>query len=139
MCFVPGAWHILDTFDLIRDVLAKRGYESKTVPNVSVGATDVSFGLHADIAHTKSVLQSLVDQGRQIVVVNHSYGGLVGAGALEGLGFRQLAQAGLPGGVIQGVWMAAFVAPRGTSVVDMLGGGYLPWTLLKVREPCFTE
>lgn len=131
--FVPGAWHTPDTFDIVRDVLAKRGYESEAVPNVSVDATDTSLGLHADIAHTKSVLQSLTDQGRQIVVVNHSYGGLVGAGAVEGLGFQQRAQAGLSGGVIQVVWMAAFVAPKGMSVVDMLGGDYLPWMLLMVR------
>ncbi|KAJ5540307.1 alpha/beta-hydrolase [Penicillium frequentans] len=129
--FVPGAWHTPDTFDIVRDVLAKRGYESEAVPNVSVGATDTSFGLLADVAHTKSVIQTLADQGRQIVVVNHSYGGLVGAGAVEGLGLKQRVQAGLSGGVIQVVWMAAFVAPKGMSVIDMLGGDYLPWMLLK--------
>jgi hypothetical protein len=133
LVFVPGAWHTPDTFDIVRDVLAKRGHDSEAVPNVSVGATDPSFGLHADIAHTQSVLRTLAEQGRQIVVVNHSYGGLVGAGAVEGLGFKQRAQAGLSGGVIQVVWMAAFVASKGMSIVDMLGGSYLPWMLLKVR------
>lgn len=135
--FIPGAWHTPDTFDIVRDVLAKRGYESEAVPNVSVGATDTSFGLLADVAHTKSVIQTLADQGRRIVVVNHSYGGLVGAGAVEGLGLKQRAQAGLSGGVIQVVWMAAFVAPKGMSVIDMLGGDYLPWMLLKVRASLY--
>jgi len=35
--FVPGAWHTPDTFDIVRDVLAKRGYESEAVPNVVEG------------------------------------------------------------------------------------------------------
>ncbi|KAJ5644492.1 alpha/beta-hydrolase [Penicillium longicatenatum] len=126
-----SAWHTPDTFDIVRDVLAKRGHDSEAVSNVSVDATDPSFGLYADIAHTKSVLRTLAEQGRQIVVVNHSYGGLVGAGAVEGLGFKQREQTGLSGGVIQVVWMAAFVASKGMSIVDMLGGSYLPWMLLK--------
>ncbi|KAJ5925485.1 alpha/beta-hydrolase [Penicillium verhagenii] len=104
--FVPGAWHTPDTFDIVRNVLTQRGFESKAIPNQS------------------SALQELADQGRHIVVVNHSYGGLVGAGAVEGLGFTQRAQAGLPGGVIQVVWMAAFVAPKGTSAV------YEPWHIM---------
>lgn len=130
--FVPGAWHTPDTFDGIRDLLNERGFESEAVANQSVGAADPLTGLHADISYTKNVIQKLADQGRQIVVVTHSYGGMVGAGAVEGLGISQRAQAGLPGGVIQVVWMAAFVTPKGNSVIDMLGGNWLPWMLLKV-------
>ncbi|KAJ5112370.1 alpha/beta-hydrolase [Penicillium argentinense] len=129
--FVPGAWHTPDTFNAIRHLLNERGFESEAVANQSVGSADPSTGLHVDIAYTKSVLQRLTKQGRQIVVVTHSYGGIVGAGAVEGLGYTQRAQAGLPGGVIQVVWMAAFVTPKGKSVIDMLGGNWLPWMLLK--------
>lgn len=67
------------------------------------------------------------------MVVNHSYGGLVGAGAVEGLGYAQRSQAGLPGGVIMVVWMTAFVALKGQSLFDKLGGNWLPWMLFKVR------
>lgn len=132
--FVPGAWHTPDTFDTIRGLLAERGFESEAVANQSVGASDPLTGLHADIAFTKGVLQKLSDEGRKIVVVNHSYGGMVGAGAVEGLSFAERAKAGLSGGVIQVVWMAAFVTPKGKSVIDMLGGNWLPWMLLKVNS-----
>ncbi|RAH72550.1 alpha/beta hydrolase [Aspergillus aculeatinus CBS 121060] len=125
--FVPGAWHTPDTFDIIRAVLRQRGYESEAVANQSVGAADPSVGLHADIAHTRRVLRGLADQGRPIVVVAHSYGGIVAAGAVEGLGYAPRARAGQPGGVIQVVWMAAFVAPEGKSLFEMLGGKWEPW------------
>ncbi|RAL13868.1 alpha/beta hydrolase [Aspergillus homomorphus CBS 101889] len=129
--FVPGAWHTPDTFDIIRDLLRKRGYESATVAHQSLAAANPSVGLHADIANAKRVLQKWADQGRQIVVVAHSYGGLVAAGAVEGLGHAQRASTGQPGGVIQVVWLAAFVVPRGKSLIDMLGGSWLPWMLLE--------
>ncbi|KAF3396162.1 hypothetical protein F1880_007286 [Penicillium rolfsii] len=120
--FVPGAWHTPDTFDSIRALLSKRGHESEAIALPSVGTPEpAKSGLHADIAHVNGVLRALADQGRQVIVVMHSYGGMVGAGAVEGLGYAQRSQAGLPGGVIMMVWLAAFVTPKGKSVIDMLG------------------
>ncbi|CEJ62157.1 hypothetical protein PMG11_10665 [Penicillium brasilianum] len=129
--FVPGAWHTPDTFDGIRALLSKRGYDSEAIALPSVGAAEpTKSGLHADIAHTNVVLRALAEQGRQIVVVTHSYGGMVGSGAVEGLGYAQRSNAGQAGGVIMVVWLAAFVTPKGKSVIDMLGGNWLPWMLL---------
>lgn len=131
--FVPGAWHTPDTFDGICDLLSKRGYDSEAIALSSVGAAEpTKSGLHADIAHTKGVLRVLADQGRQIIVVMHSYGGMVGAGAVEGLEYAQRSKTGQLGGVIMMVWLAAFVTPKGKSVIDMLGGNWLPWMLLSV-------
>jgi hypothetical protein len=87
--FVPGAWHTPDTFDGIRALLSKRGHDSEAINLPSVGAAEpTKSGLHADIAHTYVVLRALADQGRQIIVVMHSYGGMVGSGAVEGLGYE---------------------------------------------------
>lgn len=130
--FVPGAWHSADTFDLVRDLMHKRGFETKAIATPSVGASPPTKGLYADIEFTKAALQEMVDAGRQIVVVNHSYGGMVGSGAVEGLGYAQRSQAGLAGGVIMVVWMAALATPKGQSVIDVLGGNWLPWMLIKV-------
>ncbi|KAJ5951565.1 uncharacterized protein N7479_009978 [Penicillium vulpinum] len=129
--FVPGAWHAADTFDLVRDLMHKRGFATEAISTPSVGACPPNKGLHADIEHTQAVLKEMVEAGRQIVVVNHSYGGIVGAGAVEGLGYAQRCKAGLPGGVIMVVWMAAFVTPKGKTVMDMLGGNFLPWMVIK--------
>lgn len=135
--FVPGAWHTPDTFDSIRAILSKRGHDSEAIALPSVGAVEpTKSGLHADIAHTNGVLRVLAEQGRQIVVVSHSYGGMVGAGAVEGLGYAQRTKAGQPGGVILVVWLAAFVGTKGKSVIDMLGGSWPPWMVLSVCILC---
>jgi alpha-beta hydrolase superfamily lysophospholipase len=132
--FVPGAWHVAATFDVVRDLMHKRGFETEAIATPSVGASPPTKGLHADIEYTKAALKKLVDAGRQVVVVNHSYGGLVGAGAVEGLGYAQRSKAGLSGGVIMSVWMAAFATPKGQSALDMLGGNWLPWMQIRVRS-----
>lgn len=132
--FVPGAWHTADTFNGIRAMLTQKGFDSEAVPTPFVGAVPPNKGLHADIDYTKAFLQDLADKGRQIVLVTHSYGGMVGAGAVEGLGYSQRSKAGSPGGVIMVVWMAAFATPKGQSLLDMLGGNWLPWMLPNVSS-----
>ncbi|KAL4805508.1 Alpha/beta hydrolase fold-1 [Aspergillus unguis] len=129
--FVPGAWHGAASFDRLRSLMTEQGLETEAIDTPSVGASPPVKGLHADIEYTKGVLQGLVDSGRQVVLVLHSYGGVVGPSAAEGLGYAQRSKAGLVGGIISVVWMAAFVARKGQSLLDLLGGKWLPWMLFK--------
>ncbi|KAL4965978.1 alpha/beta hydrolase [Aspergillus stella-maris] len=132
--FIPGAWHTADTFDELRSLMAEQGLDSEAIATPSVGASPPVKGLHADIEYTKPILQGVVENGRQVVVVTHSYGGIVGASAVEGLGYTQRTKAGLSGGVVMVVWMSSFVAKKGQSVLDLLGGNWLPWMLSKNND-----
>ncbi|KAF4981772.1 hypothetical protein FZEAL_2494 [Fusarium zealandicum] len=125
--FAPGAWHTPDCFDLVRNALHARGWSTEAVAYPSVGAEPPVKGLADDAAALRSTLQGLVDQGSQIVLVVHSYGGLVGANAVEGLGYQQRKAQGLSGGVVMFVYLAAFVTPLGKCIKEMLGGQWLPW------------
>ncbi|KAJ5149108.1 hypothetical protein N7448_000686 [Penicillium atrosanguineum] len=104
---------------------------AEAVPTPSVGAIPPNKGLHTDIDYTKNFLRELSDKGRQIVLITHSYGGMFSANVVEGLAYYQRSKAGSPGGVIMVMWMAAFVTPKGQSLLDMLGGNWLPWVLPK--------
>jgi hypothetical protein len=57
---------------------------------------------------------------------------MVGSGAVKGVEYAQRVKDGEKGGVIMLVFMSAFVAPKGSSVRDMLGGQWLPWFVIKV-------
>ncbi|OLN88353.1 hypothetical protein CCHL11_00534 [Colletotrichum chlorophyti] len=125
--FTPGAWHGPQSFDLVRAGLTLKGYESKAITLPSVGAEPATVGLEADAAVLRSTLETLADAGKEIVLVVHSYGGMVGGNAVEGLGYQQRAANNKKGGVITLVYLSAFAAPNGTSLLDMLSGEYLPW------------
>lgn len=128
--FVPGAWHQPEAFDGIRALMAKRGLQTAVVALPSVGAEPPTKGLHDDIDHVRATITHLADDGRQVVVVAHSYGGMVCSGAVQGLEYstRQArSDSGQKGGVIMLVYMTAFVAPKGSTLLDMLGGEWLPW------------
>ncbi|KAI6756004.1 hypothetical protein HG530_011740 [Fusarium avenaceum] len=125
--FAPGAWHTADCFDTVRSALHARDWPTETVDYPSVGAEPPSKGVADDVAVLRATLERLADAGKKMVLVMHSYGGLVGANAVEGLGFKQRSQQGKDGGVIILVYLSAFVIPRGKSALDLLGGNYLPW------------
>lgn len=130
--FVPGAWHGPDGFDAVRASLSSRNFPTVALALPSIGAEPPSKGLMDDTVFVQSEIKKLVNQGKRIVVVTHSYGGMVGAGAVKGLEYAERRKQGKHGGVIMLVYMAAFVASRGDSLLKMLGGNYLPWMKVQV-------
>ncbi|CAG7921131.1 unnamed protein product [Penicillium olsonii] len=124
--FIPGAWHLPEGFDGVREVLSARGYQTDAVSLPSVGA-EVPKNLSDDTAAARHIIEQRVEEGKQVVVVAHSYGGLVGSGAVRDLGYVSRQAAGKQGGVIMLIYMAAFVATKGSAVLDLLGGAPPPW------------
>ncbi|GJC99144.1 FAD binding domain-containing protein [Colletotrichum higginsianum] len=115
----PGAWHKETCYSPAQQILESRGYPVEAVAYPS--------GLNDDAAAVRAVLERLADEGKEIVLVVHSYGGLVGANAVKGLGYKQRAKEGKKGGVITFVYLTAFVVPAGKCIREMLGGQFLPW------------
>lgn len=138
--FVPGAWHPPQCFDLVRAQLEAQGFSTEAVRTPSVGVPETGGlkqppGLEADNTAVRNVVRRLADEGRQIVLCVHSYGGLPGPNALgpeEKLGFKHRAAAGKPGGVIMLAYLAAVVVPAGRSAYNELGEQFLPWMDVKV-------
>lgn len=125
--FAPGAWHQPTCFDKLRDALKTSGWETDAVEYPSVGAEPPTKHLADDAAAIRSTVTRLADEGKEIVLVVHSYGGLAGADAVEGLGWKQRVKEGKTGGVTMFIYLAAFVTPLGKSIKEMLGGQFLPW------------
>ncbi|TQN66027.1 hypothetical protein CSHISOI_09385 [Colletotrichum shisoi] len=116
--FAPGAWHRPWVFDLVREDLAGRGYPTAAAALASVGSTDADVGLDQDVEAVRAVLRGLVDAGRDVVVVAHSYGGIPVANAVRGLNYKDLAAEGRRGGVVMVVYMASFAIPEGDSLFN---------------------
>ncbi|KAK1993928.1 alpha/beta-hydrolase [Colletotrichum falcatum] len=121
--FTPGAWHRPWAFDLVRSDLAGRGYPTAAVTLAGVGSTDPNVGLDQDTAAVRAQLQALVDEGRDVVMVAHSYGGVPVANAVKGLNYKDLAADNKKGGVIMVVYMTSFAIPAGTGLYN---GGDMP-------------
>ena len=112
--FLPGIWHQASTFNAVRALIPKE-YEtiSETLPRVA--ANDYSkVGLADDIKFvSQSLLMPLLDDGKGVVVVMHSYGGLPGSAAVEGLSKDERQKHGQKGGIVGLIYLAALLVPEG--------------------------
>lgn len=130
---VPGAWQLISVFVPFADLLKTKGFDTEIVDMPSVGGTQLPLtGLAEDIAAVRAVVQPLVEAEREVVLLTHSAGGVSGGGAVKGLDVRTRREAGLRGGVVRVIYMAAFMVPKGSSLLQMLGGKPAPWMLVEV-------
>ncbi|KAK8169208.1 Alpha/beta hydrolase fold-1 [Phyllosticta citrichinensis] len=127
--FVPGAWQPSDCFDPLRAILKESGYVTHAVDHPSVGAEPPTGTLESDAASLRRLLLQLIEEEeKEVVMLLHSYGGVVGSCASEGLGLKQRRAEGKRGGILVLIYQAAFAIPKGKSLMDMLPGGEpLPW------------
>jgi hypothetical protein len=127
---IPGAWHLPESFDPVTKLLAEKGYESRGVTYVSTFDQSVQ-SFDPDVEATRKIVQELVDSGRNVVLVMHSYGGAVGSEVLKYFVDDNEGKGG-KGRIIRMVWVCAFVLPEGSSLMDGLGGNDLPWFEVEV-------
>ncbi|KUJ08559.1 alpha/beta-hydrolase [Mollisia scopiformis] len=134
---IPGAWQPAEAFEPFGEHLRDVGYPTEVISLKSVGGTETPLaGLKEDADAVSEVLTKLADEARDIVLLCHSYGGVIGSCAIEGLDFATRRNAGKAGGVILTVYMSAFMLPKGMNVLDGLGGKPMPW--MKIEEDkCF--
>ncbi|KAJ5835760.1 hypothetical protein N7447_001786 [Penicillium robsamsonii] len=125
--FSLGAWVVPAVFEATRSRLETLGFASECPAHPSIGAEPPSKTLADDTSSLRNVLTKLADEGRDLVVVGHSYGGVVASSSVEGLDKAARAAEGKTGGVVKVVYLAAFALDKGQSLLGMLGGNYLPW------------
>ncbi|KAM5457507.1 hypothetical protein MaudCBS49596_000702 [Microsporum audouinii] len=84
LVFIPGAWHKPTCYEKITKILHEQ-YEFKyvlvTLPSTQ-GNPDATFKDDLDAA--RDAISNETTQGRDVVVLAHSYGGMVGNSAIKG-------------------------------------------------------
>jgi alpha-beta hydrolase superfamily lysophospholipase len=78
-------WHGPEAFNDAAELLAAKGYTNSYVHTPSVGNV-LKDPFEDSIVTKKVILEELDGKGRDVVVVCHSYGGVVTTNACEGMG-----------------------------------------------------
>jgi len=124
---VQGSFQIPQVYEKLVKGLEARGYPTiyPQVPSCSnVDSPEFpQLSLADDASAIRKELTRLIEgEGRTVVVVMHSYGGLVGSEATtEELSYANRHARGLPGGVIHLFFYAAFLLQEGQSVLSAFG------------------
>lgn len=130
LVFVPGAWHSAIVWDKVISLLEPQGYNCIVV-TLPTTMSDPSKSFGDDFQAVRDVIKSQTSQGKDVVVVVHSYGGAVGVSAIKDL-TRQKTDASTAatdssqGHVIGIAAMATGFGPSGTTFLEALGGNPPP-------------
>ncbi|KAJ5113758.1 hypothetical protein N7456_002292 [Penicillium angulare] len=145
IAIIIGAWQNTENYEPLRQVLSSRGYDTvcRSPPSTSSDHGDTDLAADSAFVH-EEILRPLVEDGKEVIVVVHSFGGVYGGGALKGLSRSERAQSGNAGGIVAVVYLAAACIPSGVTTLQAMGIGeeLLPWVeldkstgLLSVPDP----
>ena len=123
--WVPGLLHTPEHFQPIISALAKVSIPSVSFSLPNVGAGAPTAAPYDDLKQLRAMLEGLVDEGKEVLLICHSYGGVPASQAIRGLQRSERERNGQPGGIIRIVFMAAFALPEGEST----------WTFTEGRQP----
>ncbi|KAJ8121000.1 hypothetical protein ONZ43_g2441 [Nemania bipapillata] len=136
---IPGAWHGPDAWHKVKVRIEAVGYEvyaPKLLTTTESGPLDFSWRVDVGVVHDLAI--PLFNQGRQAVIVGHSYGGIVATAAVEGQSVAERESRGLHGGFSAVVYITAFAtSQRGASLLSMIGGKNPEWTVEASENVCF--
>ena len=77
----------------------------------------------------RCVLELIDNESQDIVILAHSYGGVVTGGAVTGLSTTARSSEGKKGGVLGLIYMAAIICPERKSMIDIQGRPYPDWAV----------
>ncbi|MCJ1285022.1 hypothetical protein MMC26_004359 [Xylographa opegraphella] len=124
---VHGGWVGPDVFSLVKARLERAGYTVLTPSLPSSGHQPALTSFDDDVAAVRCAIKSLIDTGKQIVLVMHSYGAVPGCEALKGLSAggktKKLDDKDGKGSVIKLVFIAAMTIAMGASTYHPKNAG----------------
>ena len=120
---IPGSFSVASMYYPLQDLLAAAGHNVyvNTLPSASRNAPESPASLGDDSEFFGKILQRIADQGEDIIVLGHSYGGMVASESARGLGKTERLAQGRKGGIVRLIFLAAIVLPEGQSVVKDQG------------------
>ena len=87
-----------------------------------------------DAAYTTVVAEKLADAGKSIVMVTHSYGGIVGTESTKGLAKHERETAGKAGGITRLLYITSLVPRVGESLVHLMGSEVASFLRIEVGD-----
>lgn len=121
---VPGAWHQPEAYEKLGYHIKKAGYSAVVIslPSCNTENPEEATCLVDAEAVRKEILRSIDVDGKDVVVVCHSYGGIPGGGAAYGLSKIARAKEGKKSGVTGLIYVSGFVVSEGSSLQEAMGG-----------------
>ncbi|KAF9690988.1 hypothetical protein EKO04_011265 [Ascochyta lentis] len=126
--FVPGSFTLPTTFDPAISSLATHNISARALHLPSVGLSPNAGkqgtppSMYDDADFIAAEVQNELDDGHDVVLLAHSYGGVPATESLKGLGKTQRENQGKKGGVVRLGYISALVPRLGIAAGELMVG-----------------
>lgn len=132
---VTGAWHLPACMSPVTSKLTALGYTIHARQMPAIGNPSPPKDLSEDIAAVDDmVTEAIGSGGNDVIVICHSWGGIITGSALKGLSKKEREAQGKKGGVVRTGYVAAFMMGEGSCLLDGTGGREPPWSSVEVCQ-----
>ncbi|KAK5687792.1 hypothetical protein LTS12_028986 [Elasticomyces elasticus] len=116
LLFVPGAATYPSFYDDLKIHIQSSGIDFHTFKLATVDARQPAASLQNDVDLVRSLLADFCDQGRDIFMMGHSYGGLPMTESARGFTQANRRKAGKEGGIVHLIYITALAPDVGESM-----------------------
>ncbi|KAG6358488.1 hypothetical protein INS49_014372 [Diaporthe citri] len=123
---VPGGMTPAAVYDPVVAEVTRRGHDIRAVQLPSVrlrsetGPVREPPTMYEDAALIAREAEVLADDGRDVIIISHSYGGVPATESVRGLSKAARAKEGKPGGVVRLAYMTSLVPELGAAANEVL-------------------
>jgi len=121
---VHGAFHPPELYEELKSKLEEAGY-AVVIPRLATLGDSPGKTWKDDVVVIHNAVLPLFEEGREVIIASHSYGGVPAAQAIENHGVDDRAREGKKGGFKAAVLIAAFCLPKGLDLYEWSGKQYL--------------
>ena len=121
LVFVHGAWHRADCFAKIITALEQQGYHCIAPQLPMCGTPEPVESLVSTVSQLEEIIGAETAKGNDVVMVNHSFGGVVGCSAVKGFTAKDSSKLGTAKGKVIGIIeLCAFMVPTGACMYEVV-------------------
>lgn len=123
---IPGSFSLPEFYDLVTNPISAAGYEIRTLHYPSIGlASGPREGtpptMYDDAAFIAAEAERLADEGKDVILVAHSYGGVPTSESVKGLSKQERQKQGKKGGIVRIAYVTSIVPAVGMAAMEVLG------------------
>lgn len=123
---VPGSFGLPEFYTPVLDAVTAKGYQIQGLHLPSVGLSTLKGRegppptMYDDAAFITKEAMKLADEGRDLILIGHSYGGVPVTQSLKGIGKQERQKQGKKGGVVNIAYMTCLVPALGGTAASVL-------------------
>ncbi|KIW65443.1 hypothetical protein PV04_07702 [Phialophora macrospora] len=123
---IPGSFALPEFYEPVFELVRAKGYDIQGLhkPTVGLSARQPRPGplptMYDDAAYIAGEAEKLADEGKDVILVPHSYGGVPASQSTKGLSKKERQEAGKPGGIVSIAYLTCLTPAPGQSAKDVL-------------------